>query len=256
MAHHQIEVAEEHYVFKPETRKKLIILLIVGIAVFALGLVLAMSGGGHEEAKHEGGHASAVVAKELVASTQHEAAAAESHGAEAGHHAETASWLKRIYTTLWMNNVFFTGLGIIGLFFVAIQYAAQAGWSVGVKRIGMAMATWIPIAGILMLGLYFLTHHDIFHWTHSSLYHEGEGFDPIINKKAPFFFWPLAGGTFPVFFLGRMVLFFAVWYWFFTMIRKNMRAEDLENSTKWWHKNQVLSTVFLIFFGISSSVAA
>jgi len=155
-----------------------------------------------------------------------------------------------------MNNVFFTGLGIIGLFFVAIQYAAQAGWSVGVKRVGMAMGTWIPVAGILMLGLYFLTHHDIFHWTHSSLYHEGEGFDSIINKKAPFFFWPLAGGTFPVFFLGRMVLFFVVWYWFLTMIRKNMRAEDLESSTKFWHKNQVLSTVFLIFFGVSSSVAA
>ena len=84
MAHHQIEVAEEHYVFKPETRKKLIILLIVGIAVFALGLVLAMSGRGHEEAKHEGGHASAVVAKELVASAQHEKQRSEAHPVE--HH--------------------------------------------------------------------------------------------------------------------------------------------------------------------------
>ncbi len=255
MAHHQIEVAEEHYVFKPEIRNKLIILLIVGVVVFALGLILSMSDG-NEDANHGEHASSSVVAKQFVASTQHEAAAAEAHESNAGHHEETAPWLKRIYTTLWMNNVFFTGLGIIGLFFVAIQYAAQAGWSVGVKRVGMAMGTWIPVAGILMLGLYFLTHHDIFHWTHSALYAEGDHFDPIINKKAPFFFWPLAGGTFPIFFLVRMVLFFSVWYWFLTMIRKNMRAEDIENSTKWWHKNQVLSTVFLIFFGISSSVAA
>jgi hypothetical protein len=33
-----------------------------------------------------------------------------------------------IYTSLWHNTtIFFTGIGIIGLFFVAIQYAAQAG---------------------------------------------------------------------------------------------------------------------------------
>ena len=102
--------------------------------------------------------------------------------------------MKRLYSSLWMNNVFFAGMGIIGLFFVAIQYAAQAGWSVGVKRIGLAMGNWIPIAGVLMLIFWFVTHHDIFHWTHASLYQEGTDFDPIINKKAPFFFWPLAGG--------------------------------------------------------------
>ena len=249
---HQVVVTEEHYVFKPATRQKLFILLGVGLGLFILGLVLAMSGGGHHE---EGGGHAAVNSTELVASVQQHAAASEGHGN--AHHEETKPWLKRLYSSLWMNNVFFTGMGIIGLFFVAIQYAAQAGWSVGVKRIGMAMGTWIPFAGIVMLILWVLTHHDIFHWTHNYLYQEGgEQFDPIINKKAPFFFWPLAGGTFPVFFLFRMVLFFGVWYWFFIMIRKNMIAEDLQPSNAFWHKNVVLSTVFLIFFGVSSSIAA
>lgn len=249
---HQVVVTEEHYVFKPETRKKIFILLIVGGVMFALGLVLAMSGAGHHE-ETKGGHA-ALQNNELVASVQQHAAASEGHAA-AEHH-ETAPWLKRLYSSLWMNNVFFAGMGIIGLFFVAIQYAAQAGWSVGVKRIGIAMGNWIPIAGVLMLILWFVTHHDIFHWTHASLYHEGKDFDAIIDKKAPFFFWPLAGGTFPIFFIFRMVLFFGVWYWFFIMIRKNMAAEDLEATTSFWKKNVVLSTVFLIFFGVSSSIAA
>jgi hypothetical protein len=249
---HQVVVTEEHYVFKPATRQKLFILLAVGVGLFILGLVLAMSGAGHHE---EGGGHAAINSTELVASVQQHAAASEGHGNAA--HTETDPWLKRLYSSLWMNNVFFAGMGIIGLFFVAIQYAAQAGWSVGVKRIGMAMGTWIPIAGIVMLVLWVLTNHDIFHWTHDYLYKEGgDQFDPIINKKAPFFFWPLAGGTFPVFYLFRMVLFFGVWYWFFIMIRKNMAAEDLEPSTTFWHKNVVLSTVFLIFFGVSSSIAA
>ena len=251
---HQVVVTEEHYVFRGETRNKLFILLAVGIALLVLGAFLAKSGEGHEPAGG-GGHAS-VQSQELVASAQQHEAASEGH-AEQPHHEGTAPWLKRIITTLWMNNVFFAGLGIIGLFFVAIQYAAQAGWSVGVKRVGIAMGTWIPIAGLLMLILWFATNHDIFHWTHSYLYDEKNSqFDKIINEKAPFFFWPLAGGTFPIFFIFRMVLFFSVWYWFFIMIRKNMAAEDIEASTSYWHKNVVLSTVFLIFFGVSSSIAA
>jgi hypothetical protein len=248
---HQVVVTEEHYVFKPETRKKLFILLIVGAVLFALGLVLAISVPAHHE-ETKGGHA-ALQSSELVASVQQHAAASEGH---APGHVETPGWKKRLFSSLWMNNVFFAGMGIIGLFFVAIQYAAQAGWSVGVKRIGIAMGNWIPIAGVLMLILWFVTHHDIFHWTHASLYQEGKDFDPIIDNKAPFFFWPLAGGTFPIFFIFRMVLFFGVWYWFFIMIRKNMVAEDLQATTSFWKKNVVLSTVFLIFFGVSSSIAA
>ena len=53
-----------------------------------------------------------------------------------------------------MNNVFFAGLGIIGLFFVAIHYAAQAGWSAGFIRVPLSMGNWIPIAGILMIILF------------------------------------------------------------------------------------------------------
>ena len=251
MAHH-VEVIEEKFVFTPETKKKLVYLLVTGILLFVLGVVLAMTGGGHDE--HGGGHASNA-SQEMVASVQQHEAASPGHEAAAGEHHGSPVWLKRVYTTLWMNNIFFVGAGIIGLFFVAIQYAAMAGWSVGVKRVGLAMGTWIPIAGILTLVLWFVTGGDVFHWTHSNLYQEVGG-DDIIRKKAPFFFWPLDGGTFPIFFLFRMVLFFAVWYWFLVKIRKNMLEEDMNPSTKYWHNNQVLSTVFLIFFGVSSSIAA
>jgi hypothetical protein len=257
---HQVVIAEEHYEFKAETRKNLIILLIVGVGLFVLGVILALTVDSHS-VEGQGGHA-LMNTNGLVATTQQHSAAAEGHASE-GHGDEKSPWVKRIITSLWMNNVFFAGLGIIGLFFVAIQYAAQAGWSVGVKRVGLAMGTWIPIAGILMLGLWVFTNHDIFHWTHDYLYGEkldsgapNPNYDAIITKKGPFFFWPLEGGTFPIFFIFRMVLFFGVWYWFFIMIRKNMMAEDLEPTTSFWHKNVVLSTVFLIFFGISSSIAA
>ena len=255
MAHQT--VADEQYVFRPEAKRNLFILLAVGVALLILGIVIAMNGGNAHEAA-EGHHASIATTHELVASADHGAVATEAHGEHAGgEHHETAPWLKRLYATLWMNNVYFIGLGIIGLFFVTIQYAAQAGWSAGIIRIPLSMGSYIPVAGIITLVLWFITKHDIFHWTHEYLYEQGGAkFDPIINKKAPFFFWPGHGGGFPLFFVFRMVLFFGMWYLFFIWVRRTMLAEDLDNNVKYWYKARVLSTVFLIFFGVSSSIAA
>jgi hypothetical protein len=255
MAH--LTVSDEQYIFRPETRNKLFYLLGAGIILFVLGLFMAMRGG--NEHGHGEGHAQ-VNSQELVASAQQHGT--PDHGNVEEHHGEkaehgSAPWLKRLYASLWMNNIYFIGLGIIGLFFVAIQYAASAGWSAGFLRVPLAMGNWIPFAGVILIVLYFVTHHDIFHWTHAELYvKDGPEYDKIIAKKAPFFFWLGTPGGFPTFFILRMVVFFGLWYWFFLMIRRNMLAEDIDNSTAYWYKNRVNSTVFLIIFAVSSSVAA
>lgn len=268
MAH--ITVSDEQYVFTPGAKKKTYYLLALGVFLFVLGIVLSMTGGDHEvhqESIHGGQHsteadydAPGVSVKDYGdandGATPEEKGESHEVSAEA-HHVEGPAWVKRLYTTLWMNNIYFVGLGIIGLFFVAIQYAAQAGWSAGIIRIPLAMGSWIPLAGILTLILWFVVKGDIFHWVHGELYTaDSTEYDPIINKKAPFFFWPLEGGTFPIFFIARMVIFFGLWYYFFLQIRKNMLAEDIDPSVSYWYKNRTLSAWFLIFFGISSSVAA
>lgn len=246
------EVSDERYIFKPATRSKLFMLLGAGILLFAIGVYMAMSAGEGEHGATE--HASASISQNLVASTE----VVQAHEAAEGEHHGSAPWLKRIYTTLWMNNVFFTGLGLIGLFFIAIQYAAQAGWSAGLKRIPLAMGHWIPIAGVLMLLLWFVVKADVFHWTHAGLYDVGNKatYDRIIDAKGGYFFWPMAKGTFPIFFIIRMVAFFGLWYMFFVWIKKEMLAEDLDGSTQHWLNSRKFSTIFLIIFGYSSSIAA
>jgi hypothetical protein len=254
MAHH-ITVADEQYVFRTQSRNKLLILLGVGVVLFLIGVFTSMNRVEEKGGEHGGGHAS-VNSNELVASAQPHASA-EPESEAGAEHEGSPYWLKRLYTSLWMNNVFFTGLGIIGLFFVAVQYAAQAGWSSGLLRVPLAMGSWIPVAGILMIVLFFLTGHDIFHWTHSDLYAEGTGtYDHLIDKKAPYFFWPGTPGGFPVFYILRMVLFFGFWYMFLVTIRRRMLDEDIEANVEYFYRNRVTSTWFLIFFAVSSSVAA
>lgn len=246
-------IAEEKYIFKPETQRKIFILGAVGLLLFALGVFLAMRGG-HEDHEKK---ASTEISKSLTASVAPQEGH-EEHQAEAkAEHHGSAIWLKRIYASLWSNNVFFAGIGIIGLFFVAIQYAAQAGWSAGIKRIPLAMGSWIPVAGVLMVVLWFVAKGDLFHWTHADLFDtKSHDYDKVIAGKAGFFYWPLGGGTFPVFFFARMIIFFGLWWLFLVRIRKEMLAEDIDGSVEHWYSARKLSAIFLVIFAVSSSVAA
>ena len=172
-------ISEERFEFTSKAKRNLAILLVVGIVLLLIGIFSNMGGGhGHEE------HAVLQTSSQahLVAFNGSEG----EHAAEAGEHHETATWLKRLYADLWINNVFFTGLGIIGLFFVAIQYASQSAWSTGFLRIPTAMANWLPIAAVLMLAVFLLGKHDLFHWTHEYLYDKSSPeYDPIIKRKIP-----------------------------------------------------------------------
>ena len=222
-------MSDEKYIFTAGAKKNLTILFVVGVVLSILGVVLMNTMG------HHGGH--------------------EATGGEEGH---AFSWIQRLYANIWINNVYFTGLAIIGVFFVAIQYVAQAGWSAGFKRIPLAFGNWLPIAGILMLVMFFVAGHDLFHWTHHGLYDENsDQFDHIINGKKAYFFWPLTEQpNIPVFYILRMVVFFGVWYWLFTSIKKKIFAEDIDGGTDNWKKLVGTSAIFLVFFAVSSSMSA
>ncbi len=246
------EIKDERYSFTTGAKKTLTILGIVGVLLTVLGTILSMNSGHHAEE----GHALATFKENaLVASIQAEEGGHAEAGDHGGGHHGSAPWLKRIFSNLWINNVYFTGLAIIGLFFVAIQYAAQAGWSAGMKRIPLAMAHWLPFAGILMIVSWFLVNHDVFHWTHSDLYH-GDHADEILIGKSAMWYWPLEMGSFPLFYVLRMVVFFALWYMFFMWIKKEMLAEDIDGDIKHWFKARRHSAVFLVIFAVTSSVAA
>ena len=89
MAHH----GEHHYNldqrfdFTASIKKSILTVLVIGAVLLGIGIVMAMTGGHHEEGAAAGGHA--------------------------------FHWYERLYASLWVNNVFFTGISIIGVFFFA-----------------------------------------------------------------------------------------------------------------------------------------
>ncbi|HAA12852.1 MAG TPA: quinol:cytochrome C oxidoreductase [Cytophagales bacterium] len=198
--------------------------------------------GHHEEAEHHG---------------DDHAGAGHSEGHGGGHH-EEVTWLKRFAIDLWINHIYFFGIGVIGVFFFAIQYAANVGWSSQLKRVFLNFGNWLPISFILGLVLFFVFGHDIFHWTHSDLYVEGgSGYDKIIDGKAGFFFWPLEkGGPVPFFFLLRYLLFFGAWILIMRKFYALSRKEDEIGGDATYFKIRSWSAIFLVIFAVSSSTSA
>ena len=233
---------DEKYIFTAKAKRNLMITFLVGVVLLALGIFMNMGDASHADA----GHASIAATEQLVASTD----AVASDAAAEGEHHETATWLKRLYADLWINNMFFVGLGIIGVFFFALQYAASAFWSTGMLRVAMAIGNWLPFAFVLMLVVFGLGYHDLFHWTHSYLTDPTDPqYDPIIAGKSPYLNM--------AFYLGRMIVFFVVWYMFFWYMKKNALAEDIEPAgTTRWKKIRSSAAWFLVFFAVSSSMSA
>ncbi len=216
---------DQKYEFKASTKKSIMTVLIIGAILLGIGIVMAIFGGHHEE------------------------------GADAGAHA--FHWYERLYANLWINNVYFTGIAIIGVFFFAIQYAAQAGWSAPIVRVMLSFGNWLPYAAVLMIATFFIANHDLFHWTHSYLYDKASPeYDKIIDGKGAFFYWPMDKGTFPVFYIFRMFLFFGFWVFFFNKLKKLTYAEDSLGGNSSWYKIRSWSAYFIIFFAVSSSISA
>jgi hypothetical protein len=223
-------MSQEVFVFTSSTKRKLLILGLTGILLVVLGIIiLAFGGHGHEG---DVGH-------------------------EAADHA--FHWSQRLYADLWINNVYFVGLAIIGVFFFAVQYAAQAGWSSSLIRIPLAFGNWLPYAfGLILVVFYFSnfsSHWHLFHWLDQSLYNEtlADGspnphYDGIIAGKEAYLNLP--------FYFIRMFGIFLAWIAFFFIMRNINFSEDIEGGIGHYRKLIKFSAIFIIFFALSSAVAS
>ena len=226
---HHVDL-EEKFVFTSSLRNKLLWTLLIGVVLFALGIYLLMNAEGH--------------------------AVHGEHAAITHEGAHTFHWTQRLWATLWVNNLFFTGIAVISVFFSAYNYVAYAGWSSSIIRIPQSFGYFIPVAGILMFIVFYFGHHDLFHWTHEGLMDKfledgktaNPEYDAILAGKSGYL--NLSS------FYTRMVIYFVLWFVVFLAMRRQSLLEDVNGGTKHYNNSIVLAAIFLLIFGVSSSTSA
>jgi len=147
----------------------------------------------------------------------------------------------RIWANVLLNNQLFLGIALGGAFFLAVHRIAWSGWHTAMQRIPEALTTFLPVAFLLML-LVFFGMDDLYHWSHKELH------DPVLEGKSAWLNRP--------FFFIRMVFYFAGWILLTRGMRKNTNALMDSEDIRFHNRRKVLAGVFLVFFGITVSTSS
>lgn len=156
------------------------------------------------------------------------------------------------WPSLLFNTYFFLGISVFAVFFVALQYVAEAGWSIVLKRVPEAIMSALPVFSLIMLFIIFasIMHwNHIYHWLHEGImdptsYH----YDKIIAGKEPYL-----NATF---FIVRTIIYLLGWNYFAKKLRALSILEDKEGGTHIHFKGVRSSAWFMVFFAITSSMAS
>ena len=141
--------------------------------------------------------------------------------------------------------MFWLALGLGGMFFVAVQHAARAGWSITVRRLAENMALALPVLGLLALPMVFLGAHDLFHWTHA----EAVAADEVLQAKAAY----LNEGSFR----GRAIAYIALWSIIGIALWRWSTTQDKSNDpAPLSHRMRLVAPFVIILFALSLTYAA
>ena len=156
------------------------------------------------------------------------------------------------WPALLFNTYFYLGISVFAVFFVALQYVAEAGWSIVLKRVPEAIMGALPVFSGIML---FIMIASIMHWNHIYHWlHEGimdptsEHYDRIIAGKEPYL-----NATF---FVTRTIVYLLGWNYFAKKLRSLSLLEDKQSGSGIHFKGISTSAWFMVFFAVTSSMAS
>ena len=150
---------------------------------------------------------------------------------------------QRIWPDLLLASYALLGLGLAGVFFVALQYVSGASWSVALRRIPEAMTAALP-AGAVGLAVVLLGRPSLYPWM-------GGAAEAV--KGFPGF---RQAWLSPSFFLLRSAGYLLVWLFFAWAIVRNSRSQDSSGDIALTRRNTRLSAAFMVIFGITFWLAS
>ncbi len=158
------------------------------------------------------------------------------------------------WAALLMAGMLFFGLSAASMFFLSIQHAAQAGWSIVVTRIMEGIAKFLPVGIVILLvviitAVFHLGGNHLYHWMDSSLTERGtEHYDFLLDSKKPFLNVP--------FWLIRIFIYFSgclFFLWKLTTLSKNLDQNPTPENQKRLYN---WSVGYIVFFALSSAAWA
>ena len=156
------------------------------------------------------------------------------------------------WPALLFNTYFYIGIAVFGVFFVALQYVAEAGWSIVLKRVPEAIMAALPVFSLIMLFIMvasIMHWNHIYHWLHEGIMTVGhEDYDAIIAGKEAYLN--------ASFFIIRTIIYLLGWNYFAKKLRALSVLEDKEGGTAIHFRGVSTSAWFMVFFAVTSAMAS
>ena len=236
------------YSFSPKLRLYSIILIVTGLVLFGIGYALNHSLDDVKitemmEAVHHGSDHHVPTNSAETIGPQDQAA----HLEHATHQVHNTP-----YAALLTAAMLFFGISACALFFLSIQHVAHAGWSVIVQRVMEAVASFIPVGGILLIILTFLNVGGVahlYHWMDPELTNpESPHFDVILYEKSKFLNIP--------FYIVRVLIYVIGASFFVWKIKKLSKKLDETKARSDYKSLYNWSVGYIAFFGFASAAWA
>jgi len=242
------------YSFSPRLKMASLILIAVGAVIYGIGLFLNIQDQNdpHFIENMVNENPEAFYGEFQSAEFQHFNHNEKAHE-EHMHHLEN-QLANRPWAAFLVPSYLFLGIGGAALFFLCVQFVANAGWSMVVSRVMEGITTFIPVGGILiliiMLGAAFHGNH-LYHWMDTSLIDPaGENYDKYIATKSKL--WLNIPGW-----LTRSFLYIVLWTGFMVWIKRTTKKLDEANGDrKVYSKLYTRAVLFVVVFALTTPAMA
>lgn len=270
---HHIKIEQEHFTVPQKAKTFAIILMVIGLVCSGIGFAtLPKTTGGanshhnteavsHHEGTAEHGtavaHGDEHTAQMSANHEEHGNQKSEKFGMRAEYQKQDKPGMTIVWANLLIVGYYFLLISLAALFFVAVQYIANAGWSAAIKRVPEAIYTFFPIAFIVVLVVLFIAKNDLYHWAHYEHTSHAEhlkpgmpGYDSILEGKKGF----LNSGML----IGFPAVLIIIWFLIGRKLRSLSVQEDhAEKGTlKFFKKSIRWSATFAVIYGFTLSIVA
>lgn len=160
--------------------------------------------------------------------------------------------MRRFFHSYLFAFTYFLSFSLGALFFVMIHHLVGATWSVTTRRLAEILTGTFPVLFLVMLGLavpLLLGSESLYLWMDHDLVHGAAGVAPdhILHSKAGYLNAP--------FFVGRLVLYFAIWIGLSRYFRKGSVDQDQSGDPAISARLRARSGPFMILYALTTAWA-